>query len=125
VLVTDIAARRSFTGKSTDRVDCYTYETADASWCFLFSHGPGTWEWMGWQSDVEFVYFHLEGSRLVHLIGITGSFVKWQERFVVRHAAPVGHFAWSDQNGRVEASSEDSKQLQALGESLEVQVSVR
>ena len=90
----------------------------------MFSRAPGSWEWAGWQSDAEFVYFHLSGSRLVHLIGIGGSFVKWQDRIVVRHAVPVGHFAWSDQNGRVEASSEDPKQLQALSESLEVQASV-
>jgi len=125
LLVTDIESRRAFKQKMTDTVGCYTYETPDASRCFLFPRAPGTWEWAGWQSDAEFVYFHLSGSRLVHLIGIGGSFVKWQDGFVVRHAAPVGHFAWSDRDGRVEASSEDPGQLEALGESLEVQASVR
>jgi hypothetical protein len=104
LLVTDVVSRRTFMQKSTEQVSCYTYETPENSWCFLFSRAPGAWEWAGWRSDAEFVYFHLSGSRLVHLIGIGGSFVKWQDCFVVRHAAPVGHFAWSDQNGRVEAS---------------------
>jgi hypothetical protein len=125
LVVTDVASRRSFTQKSTEQAGCYTYETPEASHCYLFPRTSGVWEWAGWQSDAEFVYFHLSGSRLAHLTGIGGSFVKWQDCFVVRHAAPVGHFAWSDRNGRIEASSEDAKQLQALGAPLEVQASVR
>jgi len=125
LLVTDVVSRRSFTRKSSDHVDCYTYETAEDSWCFLFSRAPGAWVWAGWQSDAEFVYFHLSGSRLEHLIGIGGSFVKWQDQVVVRHAAPVGQFAWSNQNGRIAASSEEPNQLQALTEPLEVHASVR
>jgi len=115
-----------FVDKGSTAVRAFVYDNVVCSEVFLFADGAGVWEWNGWQTDTRFVYFRVKGGRLVHLIGVDGSSIKWQDREVIRHECKVGHFEWVDRSGEIEISSADQGAIAlVLRESLEVMDSVR
>ena len=115
-----------FADKGNPAVHAFVYDARGSSEFFLFPSSSEAWEWNGWQADTHFAYFHVKCGQLVHLIGVDGSFIKWQGRDLVRHGHAVEHFEWVQQNGEVEISSSENASIAfALRETVGVMDSVR
>lgn len=120
------AKAAAFADRGNAAVRAFVHDAPGSSEFFLFADSSGAWQWNGWQADTRFAYFHVKSGRLVHLIGVDGSFAKWQERDVIRHERAVAHFEWVERNGEVEISSAgDDRIAFALRETVEVMDSVR
>lgn len=84
----------------------YRHDSASRAW-YIFFADNGTWRCGPWSSDAAILYCAADEGHLTHLVMVSGSFVKWQNRELIAHRASVERFEWLNLSGRTEIFSSD------------------
>jgi hypothetical protein len=74
---------------------------------YVFFGQSEKWHCGPWASDARVLYCEIADGRLNHLIMISGSFAKWQNKEVYVHPTSVERFEWVNRRGRAEIFSSD------------------
>lgn len=87
----------------------YRYQTQQSAEYFFFASGGRRWECGPWAGDPTFLYCKLNGSRLQHVIMVSGSFAEWRGKRFISRSSPVASFEWLSH--RVTASATDQQEV--------------
>jgi hypothetical protein len=93
-------------------VQAYRYTVAQTSHHLFFCERTRDWSCRGWSSDARFLYARVEDGHLEHLVVCGGSQVKWQDRTLVSHRAPVERFELLGTQKGLEFASSDPAMLE-------------
>ena len=85
------------------RVRAYRYHLQGSMRYMIFSEGKGPWSYGPWSSDSGLLYCAVEDDRLSHVVMVSGSFVKCQDRHLFDLHDHVEHCEWL--NGKFRCSN--------------------
>jgi hypothetical protein len=90
----DIGAFTSIGDSSIQGVHAYRYKTVRNTEFLFLAPGNRPWECGPWTSDAALLYCRLNGSRLAHVIMVSGSFAEWRGKRFALHSSPDAGFEW-------------------------------
>jgi hypothetical protein len=90
----------------------YRYQTAHSNEFIFVSQGSTPWTCGPWNSDARLLYCKLKGSRLAHVIMVSGTFAEWRGKRFVSRSSPDTVFEWLNQPGSTNAFSHAGEQVE-------------
>ena len=87
-------------------VQVYELQDADEVHGFFFARSKQAWSFGPWSSDAELLYCRIQNEKLVQLIVIGGSSVKWQGQLLLSANVPSKFLEWRKQDGIMHAEPE-------------------
>jgi hypothetical protein len=92
-------------------VRAYRYDVARST-RYIFLGGNGSWRCGPWSSDASLLYCALEDGRLEHVVMVSGSYARWQDKQFIVHPTRVERFEWVAGDGGTKTFSSDRAALE-------------
>lgn len=82
----------------------YRYDDSEDSHCMIFGRSPSAsasecWTFGPWSSDAKFFYYRLRDLQVRHMVFGEGSFVKFKDKPLFSHSAPLQWLDWLNRQG--------------------------
>lgn len=95
----------------------YEYAENGLTHVFIFRGAKtGEWNFAGWESDAEFVYYSSEAQRAPHLIACNLTFIRYRGEHILSAPRPVERFEYWEHDGKRQTSSSDPEVLRAFSD---------